>query len=54
MPDEFPANEVEAVIAASKPQAAEPATDDASGDTAAAEDTAASDDTPAADDGDAQ
>lgn len=54
MPDEFPASEVEAVIAASKPQAAEPATDDASGDTAAAEDTDASDDTPAADDGDAQ
>ena len=54
MPDEFPASEVEAVIAASKPQAAEPAADDASGDTAAAEDTAASGDTPAADSGDAQ
>ena len=54
MPDEFPASEVEAVIAASKPQAAEPATDDATGDAAATADTAASDDTPAADDGDAQ
>lgn len=54
MPDEFPASEVEAVIAASKPQAAEPATDDATGDAAATADTAASDDTPAANDGDAQ
>ena len=54
MPDEFPASEVEAVIAASKPQAAEPAADDASGDTAAAGDTAASGDTPTADSGDAQ
>ena len=54
MPDEFPASEVEAVIAASKPQAAEPATDDATGDAAATADTAASDDTPAADNGDAQ
>ena len=39
---------------ASKPQAAEPATDDATGDAAATADTAASDDTPAANDGDAQ
>ena len=54
MPDEFPANEVEAVIAASKPQAAEPATDDATGDAAATADTAASGDTPTADSGDAQ
>ena len=54
MPDEFPASEVEAVIAASKPQAAEPASDSEVGDTAAAEDAAASDDTPAANSSDAQ
>lgn len=53
MPDEFPASEVEAVIAASKPQAAEPAADgevdgaDATGDTAAADAAAEGGDAPA-------
>ena len=41
MPSEFPASEVEAVIAASKPQTAEPETDGATDDAAAAADETA-------------
>ena len=51
MPDEFPASEVEAVIAASKPQ---PAAAETADDEAKADESAAADDAPAASDGDAQ